>query len=259
MATSGGMTLNDQVRGYWEKQPCGTDSYIVGETPEHSRDWFERVEEYRYSVEPFIHGLAQFTRHHGKKVLEVGVGAGTDHLQWARAGAECHGVDLTDAAIEVTRERLATYGFHSNLQRVDAEVLPFDDESFDVVYSWGVIHHSEQPAAIIAEIHRILKPGGLFLGMMYGRRSYCVFKLWLKYALLRGRPWRSFAEVMWHHMESEGTKGYTVRELRELFGAFDQFKAVPVITDDERKRFPAWLHQFFPSRWGFFITLRATK
>jgi 2-polyprenyl-3-methyl-5-hydroxy-6-metoxy-1,4-benzoquinol methylase len=72
---------------------------------------------------------------------EVGVGAGTDHLQWARAGALCHGVDLTDAAIETTRARLAHYGFTSELRRVDAETLPFPDDTFDVVWSWGVIHH----------------------------------------------------------------------------------------------------------------------
>jgi ubiquinone/menaquinone biosynthesis C-methylase UbiE len=259
MDRSGGATLNDRVRGYWEQQPCGTDPIIVGEAPRHSRAWFDRVEDFRYQAEGFIHSLAQFTRHHGKKILEVGVGAGTDHLQWARAGADCHGVDLTEAAIETTRNRLALYGFRSNLRRVDAETLPFDDDTFDVVYSWGVIHHSEKPERIIAEIHRVLKPGGQFLGMMYGRRSLCAFKLWVKHGLLAGRPWRSFGDVLWHHMESEGTKAYTVKELRQLFAAFPDFQAKPVITDDERRKFPAWLHQFFPQRWGFFITLRARK
>lgn len=259
MGKDGGLALNDRVRGYWEKQPCGTEAVVVGETAKFSRTWFERVEEFRYEHEPYIHSIAQFTRHHGKRLLEVGVGAGTDHLQWARAGAICHGVDLTDAAIETTRSRLAAYGVDSQLQRVDAETLPFADDFFDVVYSWGVIHHSEKPERIIAEIHRVLRPGGLFLGMMYNRRSYAVFKWWIKHALLKGRPWRSFTEVLWHHMESEGTKAYTVAELRQLFSAFHDFRAQAIVTNDERKPWPAWLNQFFPARWGFFVALRASK
>src|SRR5205085_1465488 len=82
----------------------------------------------------------------------------SDHLQWARAGCLCHGVDLTDAAIETTRAHLALHGLSSDLRRVDAETLPFDDASFDIVWSWGVIHHSEHPERIIAEIRRVLRP-----------------------------------------------------------------------------------------------------
>ena len=100
------MDLNQQVRSYWEQEPCGTDKGIVGELEPLSREWFEQIEAHRYAVEPFIHSAVQFTRHRGKTMLEVGVGAGTDHLQWARAGCICHGVDLTEAAIETTRARL---------------------------------------------------------------------------------------------------------------------------------------------------------
>src|SRR6185295_8564705 len=163
------MTLNEQVRQFWESEVCGTNPDLIGNAPTRSREWFESVEQHRYKAEPYIREVAQFSRAKGKRLLEVGVGAGTDHLQWARAGADCYGVDLTDAAIDTTRERLALYDLSSNLQRVDAEHLPFEDNSFDFVYSWGVIHHSEKPEAIIAEIHRILKPGGMFIGMMYHR------------------------------------------------------------------------------------------
>src|SRR5262249_20415652 len=123
----------------------------------------------------------------------------------------------------------------------------------------GVTHHSEKPECIVAEIHRVLRPGGLFLGMMYNRHSYAAFKWWVKYALLRGRPWRSLADVMWHHMESVGTKTYTVAELRKLFSAFHEFQPQPIIINDERKPWPGWLSQFFSARWGFFIAIRATK
>lgn len=253
------MSTNADVRAHWEQEPCGTDRAVVGDLPARSREWFEEVERFRYEVEGYIHSVAQFTRHHGKTILEVGVGAGTDHLQWARAGCRCYGVDLTDAAIETTRARLAFYGLQSDLRRVDAESLPFETGTFDLVYSWGVIHHSARPDRIIAEIHRVLKPGGLFVGMMYGRRSVMALRFWVRYALLRGRPWRSVSDVLSAHVESPGTKAYRVRELRTLFAAFRTVAAKPVITAADTSDWPRWISRFFPDDWGWFITLSAEK
>jgi ubiquinone/menaquinone biosynthesis C-methylase UbiE len=253
------MDLNDEVRSYWEQEACGTQKIVVGEIEKFSREWFEKVEDHRYQVEPFIHSVAQFTRHHGKKLLEVGVGAGTDHLQWARAGLDCHGVDLTDEAIETTRRRLEIYGLTSNLQRIDAETLPFDDDSFDLVYSWGVIHHSEHPHKIVAEIHRVLKKGGTFIGMMYGRYSLFSLKMWVRHALLRGKPWKSFADVLWNHMESIGTKAYTVPELQKLFSSFKNFEGNPITTPAELNHLPNFIIRLIPTSCGFFISLKAQK
>jgi ubiquinone/menaquinone biosynthesis C-methylase UbiE len=251
--------LNTLVRGYWEKEPCGTGADLTRGFPEGSLEWYQQIEEHRYRVEPFIHAIAQFTRHRGKRLLEIGVGAGTDHLQWARAGLDCYGVDLTDAAIETTRKHLAHYGLGSKLQRTDAERLPFEDGFFDLVYSWGVIHHSESPGRIIGEVRRVLKPGGRFIGMMYGRRSPLVFKAWVRHALLKGRPWLSFSEVVWNHVESIGTKAYTAGELRVLFREFSAVEVIPVITSYDRSGWPKWLSCFFPDKWGWFMCLRALK
>lgn len=253
------MKQNDEVRTYWEKEPCGSHDYVVGDLKQHSLEWYQRIEDYRYRVEPFIHGAAQFTRHKGKRILEVGVGAGSDHLQWARAGCDCYGVDLTDAGIETTRGHLAHYGLKSNLTRVDAEVLPFPDNFFDIVYSWGVIHHSERPDKIIAEIKRTLKPGGRFIGMLYGIYSVAVFRGWVKYALLRGRPWHGLRHVVWHHIESIGTKAYTEGELRELFGEFGQVETTPILCLSDTHRLPAWLAKLIPHKFGWYIVVNATK
>lgn len=252
-------TLNEQVRAYWEQEPCGTGPTITGEAVTNTIEYFDRIEEYRYAVEPFIHSVAQFTRWHGKKMLEVGVGAGTDHLQWARAGAECHGVDLTEAAIQTTRKRLELYGLESSLQRIDAEALPFPDNHFDLVYSWGVIHHSSQPAQIIQEIRRVLRPGGTFIGMMYRRPSGYAFKLWVKFALLKGRPTRSAADVVWHHTESIGTKTYTVPELQSMFSRFATFAAMPLLCAADTEMLPQFLKRFVPNTLGFYMALRAKK
>ncbi len=253
------MSINSLVRGYWEDGACGTDADIVGTTANQSREWFERIEQHRYTVEPYIHSVAQFTLYHGKKVLEVGVGAGTDHLQWARAGAQCFGVDLTDEAIETTTAHLALHGFESNLQRVDAETLPFEDDTFDVVYSWGVIHHSDAPERIISEIHRVLKPGGRFIGMMYGRYSLATLRVWTKNALLKGKPWRSFSDVLYHHVESLGTKAYTVRELAKMFSKFRTVSARKIITYYDKKGLPSFISRILPDDMGWFVALRSTK
>jgi ubiquinone/menaquinone biosynthesis C-methylase UbiE len=253
------MSLNTMVRSYWEADACGTSEEIVGDLRENTHEWFTQIEEHRYRVEPFIHSVAQFTRSRGKKILEIGVGAGTDHLQWARAGAETYGVDLTDQAIETTRAHLKIHGLESNLQRIDAEVLPFEDETFDLVYSWGVIHHSEHPEKIIAEINRVLKPNGRFVGMLYARYSLSVIRLWIKYALLTGKPWRSLSNVLYHHQESIGTKAYTVRELQKLFREFSSVSAWKIITPHDTHRLPTWIAKYMPNAWGWFIALRVTK
>ncbi len=253
------MSINKDVRAFWEHEPCGTAPAIVGDAPSHTREWFEQVERYRYEVEPFIHSVAQFTRHRGKRMLEVGVGAGTDHLQWARAGCDCYGVDLTEAGITTTRERLALYGLRSQLQRVDAETLPFDDGFFDLVYSWGVIHHSAHPEKIVSEIARVLRPGGTFIGMLYGRHSATALLLWLRHALVVGRPWRTPADVIWNHVESIGTKAYTQPELRALFSPFPAVSTTPILALSDRDRLPRWITQFYPASWGWFIAVNATR
>src|SRR5262249_47399794 len=115
------------------------------------------------------------------------------------------------------------------------------------------------PERLIQEIHRILKPGGLFLGMMYSRRSLTALRFWVRFALLAGRPWRSVSEVIAAHVESPGTRAYTVRELSHLFAAFQSFAARPIITVADTSDWPRWISRFFPDDWGWFVRLTATK
>lgn len=252
-------TLNERVEQFWQAEPCGTSPHIVGQLERYSREWFDQVEQYRYSIEPFIHSVAQFTRHRGKRVLEIGVGAGTDHLQWARAGADLHGVDLTEAGIATTRRRLEAYGLSSKLQQLDAEILPFEAGTFDIVYSWGVIHHSETPEKIVAELHRVLRPGGEFIGMFYQRPSLVSLRVWLKHGLFAGKPWRSFADVLYHHVESVGTKAYTVREMRRMFAAFSDVSVTPILTTHDTQQLPAWLINLIPQSFGWFLAIKARR
>jgi SAM-dependent methyltransferase len=208
--------LKERVRAFWNHQTCDTDQ---ARSEKFSREYFDEIERWRYHDQPFIHNFAQFTRYHGKRVLEVGVGAGTDFIQWLRAGAVASGIDLTEVAIEHVRHRIEVYGLPQpeSLGVADAENLPFESDTFDLGYSFGVLHHSPDTGRAIAELVRVVRPGGELKIMLYNRRSIWAFNLWVKHALLRGRPWRTFAWALWNHMESVGTKAYSRKELMRLF------------------------------------------
>lgn len=243
----------DKVRAYWEARPCG--SAHASAEPGTS-EFFAQVEEERTRLEPFIADFAEFERWQGKRVLEIGVGLGTDFIRFARAGAVVTGVDLTEAAIELVTRRIAAEGLNADLRVADAEALPFPDGSFDLVYSWGVLHHTPDTARAVAEVRRLVAPGGEARIMLYSRRSWVAYGLWLRYALAVGRPWRSLAAVVAEHMESEGTKAYTESELRELFTGFGEVETNRFVTPYDR-RVAGPLASLGPSSLGWFVGIRA--
>ncbi|HEX8476455.1 MAG TPA: class I SAM-dependent methyltransferase [Pyrinomonadaceae bacterium] len=161
--------LKEEVRAFWQANPCGVK---FADAELGTRLFFERVEEHRYRTEWHIPGAADFAGSGGLRVLEIGCGLGTDGAQFARAGAIYTGVDLTEAAVELARRRFALFGLKGEFQRADAERLEFADESFDVVYSHGVLHHTPDTARAIGEVHRVLRPGGRAVVMLYHRDSY---------------------------------------------------------------------------------------
>ena len=161
--------LKERVRAFWQANPCGVK---FADAPPGTRKFYELVEAHRYTKEWHIPIAADFENARGLKVLEVGCGLGTDGAQFAAAGADYTGVDLTDAAVELARKRFETFGIPGKFQTADAEQLQFDDNSFDLVYSHGVLHHTPDTAKAIREIHRVLRPGGRAMVMLYHRDSY---------------------------------------------------------------------------------------
>ncbi len=163
-------------------------------------------------------------------MLEIGVGLGADHQQFAEAGAVLSGIDLTERAVAHTRRRLQAFNLHSSLAVGDAENLTFSDGSFDIVYSWGVLHHSPNTPKTIAEVWRVLKPGGVAKIMIYSKWSMIGLMLWTRYALLPLRPWTTLAEIYARHLESPGTKAYSVAEAESLMAAFENTRILTVLT-----------------------------
>lgn len=211
--------LKERVRDFWNAQSCDTQ---VAKAEKFSKEYFEEIERFRYFDQPFIHSFAQFTRYRGKKVLEIGFGAGTDFVQWLRAGAIASGVDLTPEALANLKHRIASHELPlpQRIEVADAENLPFESNAFDLGYSFGVLHHSPDTLRAIRELVRAVRPGGEIKVMLYNRRSIYAFNLWLKHAALKGRPWKSLKWALWNHMESVGTKGYTRSELLALLPTF---------------------------------------
>ena len=210
---SDGEDLKSAVRAHWEQEPCGTREVPDGDR----REFFAELERQRYDWEPEIPGFARFERGRGKRVLEIGVGAGTDFINWARHGAILSGIDLTEAGIALTRERLELESLEADLQVADAENLPFADGELDVVYSYGVLHHSPDTDRCLDEVFRVLKPGGTALVMLYNVTSWTAWNLWAFHCLAKGQPWKSPRQAVYEHLESPGTRAYTDAETRALF------------------------------------------
>jgi ubiquinone/menaquinone biosynthesis C-methylase UbiE len=171
-----------RAREQWSQDPCGAEYDREHELG--TREFFDSVERHRYTeYAPWMPRLMQFDKFAGKRLLEIGCGMGTDLLQFARGGARCTGIDLTPRSVEITRHRFKLYGADGAFMISDGEHLPFRTESFDVVYSNGVLHHTPDTAGAIREVHRVLRPGGTAKVMLYHRNS---LNYWIEIILRRG-------------------------------------------------------------------------
>jgi ubiquinone/menaquinone biosynthesis C-methylase UbiE len=226
----------ENVREFWQAEACG-ERYGADQ---------DRI---RYEFEPEILDFADFAGARGKRVLEIGVGMGADFLRWLRAGATATGIDLTERAVEITRERVAQEGFEADVRQADAEELPFDDGSFDIVYSWGVLHHTPDTPKAITEAKRVLAPGGRLKVMMYHRRSWVALAAWARFGLFKGRPFTSVADAL-THTESPGTRAFTVNEMAELMGPGATVR--PLLTHWDRK-YTGGVARLFGNRFGWFL------
>lgn len=228
----------------------------------------------RYALEPFIFDFAKFNSARGLKVLEIGVGMGADYLEWLKAGALAAGVDLSAASIERARQRAELAGYQPDLRVADAEQLPFADNSFDVVYSYGVMHHSPNTERCLREARRVLKPGGQARVMVYHHPSITGAMLWLRYGIFRGKTLR---QSVFDHLESPGTKTYTREEALKLMDGFRDVEMRVVFSPGDLllhqpsarfqsgfyrlvcKLFPRGLVRTFGRRRGLFLLITATK
>jgi ubiquinone/menaquinone biosynthesis C-methylase UbiE len=267
-----------QVREHWERETAGV-RYGEGQD---TREFYQAIEDWRYSLEPYIPEFAQFQIYQGKKILEIGVGAGTDFSQFLSHGARATGVDLTAASIQHTARRLEALG-HSkdsfHLSQADTENLPFSDNSFDLVYSWGVLHHTPDTPRAFAEARRVLKPGCYLRAMVYHVPSWTGWLLWVRHSLLRGKPFLSPRMCIYRYLESPGTHSYTAGEADTMvqnqgFAEIDIKTELgpsdlPTIRASHRYQgrayrliwflYPRWLVRRLGRRFGLYLLITAKK
>lgn len=212
-----------EVKDFWEQKSCGEALYL------QEMD-YENQSRRRYELEPYIDELADFSGARGKSVLEIGVGLGADHQRFSEAGASLFGMDLTARAISHVHGRFRAVGLIPNLLVGDGQRLPYRDHTFDVIYSWGVVHHAPFPGSVIEEAFRVLKPAGCLRIMIYHKWSMVGFMLWLRYGLSRFRPFMSLETLYARYLESPGTKAYSVEEARALLSRFENIDIRTTLT-----------------------------
>ncbi|HUA65789.1 MAG TPA: class I SAM-dependent methyltransferase [Alphaproteobacteria bacterium] len=157
-----------EVRDFWNNSPCQSDLSQLAER----RRYFDEISQKRYNGREWhVPLVANFPAYKGKQVLEIGCSIATDGLEFAKAGAIYTGLDLTPHSVELAEERFGIFDVPGTFVVANAEELPFPDDSFDHIYSFGVIHHAPHPEKIAAEMHRVLRKGGTFTVMLYNRTS----------------------------------------------------------------------------------------
>jgi ubiquinone/menaquinone biosynthesis C-methylase UbiE len=231
-----------RAREQWSQDPCGAEYDREHELG--TQEFFDAVEQHRYSqYAPWMPRVMGFDQFHSARLLEIGCGMGTDLLQFARGGARCTGIDLTPRSVEITRHRFALYGMNGSFMIADGEQLPFASDSFDVVYSNGVLHHTPDTAGAIREVQRVLCPGGTAKVMLYHRNSLNYwFEIILRRGLLGGEflRGRSAEEIMSRVIEFSDhgarplVKVYSRTQARALFGQFREVEVdVEQLTREE--------------------------
>lgn len=272
--------VQQQNRGWWESTPMTYD-WRAAPPGERNLEWFNEqdrlnVEAHRFFATdrtPFDR-LIPFADLRGRRVLEIGVGAGFHAELMARAGAEVTGIDLTDAAVATARRRFDLKGLEARFLRWDAEQA-FDefDHRFDLIWSWGVIHHSARTARIVRNVASWLADSGRFAGMVYHREAMSSAAALFLHGVLRGKLWsKSIDELLWRSTDGFSARFYPAELWRDLLiGFFDDASVEVAGLESDVLPVPRPLRKILLgrlsanrtrsllARWGSFVTFNAER
>ena len=165
------MTSIDTVKKYWNDRPCNV---------KHSKEeigtkkYFDEVEKKKLTAEQHIRTFSNFDEWNGKKVLEIGCGLATVGINFASHGADYTGVELSDESLKLAKQRFDVYGMNGNFFSGNAEYLStfVPIKTYDLIYSFGVIHHSPNPEKIISEIKKYMNENSILKIMLYAKDSW---------------------------------------------------------------------------------------
>lgn len=201
-----------EIQRYWNHRIHDLE---MTDAPVGTKAFFDDLDDYRYDKLRYLPQLVDFPSYQGKRLLEVGCGIGTDLVRFAAGGARVTGIDLAQTAIDLARNNFALHGLDAEELRVaNGEALPYPDQSFDVVYGHGVVQYTADAAQLIRECHRVLKPGGTGIFMVYNRVS------WLN-ALSK------VMKVPLEHEDAPVLVKYSIGEFKALLAPFADVRIVP--------------------------------
>jgi SAM-dependent methyltransferase len=206
-----GVATIDAVREYWDRHIHDLE---ITRHPVGSRGFFDDLDQYHFEKLHHLLRLVNFEGYRGRSVLEVGCGAGVDLARFARGGARVTGVDLTSSAIGLARANFEQQALRGEFFVADGEHLPFPDASFDLVYAHGVVQYTADPARLVRECRRVLKPGGDAIFQVYNRVS------WLN-ALSK------LMKVGLEHDDAPVLLKFSIGEFRRLLSGFGEVRIVP--------------------------------
>jgi len=212
----------EEVKKYWNNRPCNIRH---SDKPVGTKEYFDEVEKRKYFVEPHIPVLAEFEKWKGKKVLEIGCGIGTDTISFLRAGATVTAVEFSEESMKIAKKRAEVFGFQDKVKFYagDAEELSkfVPVEEYDLVYSFGVIHHSENPEKIVAEAGKYLKKGGTIKLMVYYKYSWKVLWIIMRYGKFNFfKAKKLIAENSEAQFGSPITFTYSKKELKDMLASY---------------------------------------
>ncbi len=222
-ADPGAAPLIDQIRAYWNGRIHDQE---MSDAATGTLAFFDDLDDYRFDKLRYLPRLVDFDGYRGRRLLEIGCGIGTDLVRFARGGARVTGVDLAPQAIDLARRNVELHAVAADaLEVADGEALPFADASFDAVYAHGVVQYTADPTLLISEAHRVLRPGGEAMVMVYNRRS------WLSVM-------SALTGTALEHADAPVLRTFTIAEFRRLLDPFAEVRIVP-----ERFPVPSRLHK----------------
>ena len=208
------------VQDYWDSRPCN-----IRHSPRKigSKEYFDDVEDRKYFVEPHIPGFANFSKWEGKKVLEIGCGIGTDTINFARAGAKVTAIEYSEESLKIAKQRAEVFNLPIKFYHADAENLSktVPVERYDLVYSFGVLHHTPHPEQAISELKKYMDMHSVFKLMVYNRNSYKTWWIILKYGM--GQFWKKDQLIAKYSEAKTGspvTYSYTKNSIHGFLNGF---------------------------------------
>ena len=211
----------EAIRNYWNDHIHDLEivKHEIG-TP----GFFQDLDEYRFDKLRYLPNLVDFRSFRGKTLLELGCGAGIDLLRFARGGAIVTGIDLAKSSIDLAAKNLHIQGLKGDVRIMNGEALDMESDTFDVVYAHGVLQYTADASRMVAEAHRVLKPGGRFIAMVYNRKG------WLNFM-------SKTLKVALEHEDAPILNTYTIGEFKAMLAPFKNVRIVP-----ERFPVPSRLH-----------------